>query len=208
MFEEQLTPICLVTGKKLTPTYCTGTLGFLKLELQLLMNEKNDKHRIKVTIKNAKNLPLKYNSSLDLNKSNNNNVFIGHPEFYLILNLFYGQEKLDSKETNSSFSNCPVWDQSLIFNINEYSAFDEKFILDQNNSANRTEISRRLFKSKLKHLRLEITVYKGNFYSKHASIGQIKIGDKGSIDGILHWTEMVNSNKGIIKWHEIRSLIE
>lgn len=76
MFDEELTPVCLVSGKKLVSTYKTGTLGFLKLELQLT-NEKSDQHRIKVTIKNAKNLPLKYNSSLNLNKSNA--AFMGHP---------------------------------------------------------------------------------------------------------------------------------
>lgn len=203
MFDEHLTPMCVVSNKKLVPTYKTGELGFLRIELQLT-NEKNDRHKIKVTLKNAKNLPLKYNSSLDLNKSNA--VFMGHPEFYLILNLFYGQEKLDTKETTSSFSNCPSWEQQIVFDVNEYSAFDEKFILDQNNAANRAEISRRLFRSKLKHLSLQITVVKGNFYSKHAAIGQVRIGDKGSVDGILHWHEMVNGNKPCQRWHEIRSL--
>lgn len=132
---------------------------------------------------------------------------MGHPEFYLILNLFYGQELIDARETTSSFSNCPSWNQQIVFNVNDYSHFDEKFILDQNNLANRAEISKRLFSSKLKHLSLQITVVKGNFYSKHAAIGQIRIGDKGSsIDGILHWHEMVNSNKPISRWHEIRSI--
>lgn len=204
MFEEELTPVCLVSGKKLISTYCTGVLGFLKLDLQLV-NEKVDKHKIKVTIKCAKNLPLKYSSCLDLSKSNS--VFMGHPEFYLVLSLFYGQKRLDVKETASAFSNCPVWNQQIVFEPNEFSAFDEKFILDQNNSADRAEISRRLFRSKLKHLSLQITVEKGNFYSKHASIGQIKIGDKGSIDGVLHWTEMCNTNKSVCKWHEIRNLV-
>lgn len=203
MFEEHLTPMCMVSNKKLVPTYKTGELGFLRIELQLI-NEKNDRNKIKVTLKNAKSLPLKYNSSLDLNKSNA--VFMGHPEFYLSLNLFYGQEKLDTKETGSSFSNCPTWEQQIVFDVNEYAAFDEKFILDQNNSANRAEISRRLFRSKLKHLSLLITVVKGNFYSKHAAIGQVRIGDKGSVDGILHWAEMCNSNKPCQRWHEIRSL--
>lgn len=203
MFEEHLTPMCVVSNKKLVPTYKTGELGFLRIELQLI-NEKNDRNKIKVTLKNAKSLPLKYNSSLDLNKSNA--VFMGHPEFFLSLNLFYGQEKLDTKETGSSFSNCPAWEQQIVFDVNEYSAFDEKFILDQNNSANRAEISRRLFRSKLKHLSLLITVVKGNFYSKHAAIGQVRIGDKGSVDGVLHWHEMCNSNKPCQRWHEIRSL--
>ena len=76
MFDEQLTPICIVSNKKLVSTYKTGELGFLKLELHLI-NEKVDLHKIKVCVKNAKNLPLKYNSSLDLNKSNA--VFVGHP---------------------------------------------------------------------------------------------------------------------------------
>lgn len=203
MFEEHLTPMCVVGNKKLVPTYKTGELGFLRIELQLT-NEKNDRHKIKVTLKNAQNLPLKYNSSLDLNKSNA--VFMGHAEFYLSLNLFYGQEKLDTKETGSSFSNCPSWEQQIVFDVNEYAVFDEKFILDQNNSANRAEISRRLFRSKLKHLSLAITVVKGNFCSKHAAIGQVRIGDKGSVDGILHWAEMCNSNKPCQRWHEIRSL--
>lgn len=93
-----------------------------------------------------------------------------------------------------------------MFNVNEYSAFDEKFILDQNNSANRAVLSQRLFKSKLKHLSLQIAVVKGNFYSKHAAIGQVKIGDKGSIDGILHWNAMCNADRPVSRWHEIRSL--
>ena len=113
---------------------------------------------------------------------------------------------MDVKETKSSFSNCPTWDQQIVFNVNDYAAFDEKFILDQNSSSNRAEISRRLFRSKLKHLSLQITIVKGNFYSKHAAIGQIRIGHKGSIDGILHWNEVCNSNKSICRWHEIRSL--